>query len=194
MARLRLILWLVAGAAVVVAGIYAALGLLRDEPAGPHFGGPFSLTTASGETFTQADLAGSATLLYFGYTYCPDVCPTTLAETTGWRRELGLSPSELKIVFVTVDPRRDTQAQMALYVSSFDHVIGLTGDADAIDQIKADYAVYSEIVGDATSDAYLVNHTASVYLIDADGAFVGTIAWGEDPQAAKDKIERLVGR
>ncbi len=194
MARFRLILWLVAGAAVLAAGIYSALGVLRDEPAGPHFGGPFSLTTASGETFTQADLVGAPTLLYFGYTWCPDVCPTTLVETTGWRKELGLSPDDLKIVFVTVDPRRDTQAQMALYLSNFDHVIGLTGDADATDRIKADYAVFSEVVGDPNSDDYLVNHTASVYLIDAKGDFVGTIAWGEEPQTAKGKIERLVGR
>lgn len=194
MAWFRLILWLVAGAAVVAVGAYAALDGMREKPAGADFGGSFSLTTTTGRTFTQADLVGSATLLYFGYTYCPDVCPTTLAETTGWRTQLGLSPDDLKVVFVTVDPRRDTQEQMALYVSNFDHVIGLTGDADAIDRIEADYAVYSEVVGDASSDDYLVNHTASIYLIDAHGDFVGTIAWGEAPQTAKDKIERLVGR
>lgn len=194
MARVRLLLWLVTGVVIVVAGAFAALDLQRGEPEGARFGGAFSLAATTGEPFTDADLAGSPTLMFFGYSFCPDVCPTTLVEATGWRSELGLGPDDLKIVFVTVDPGRDTPEQLALYLSNFDHVIGLTGEPASIDRIKTAYGVFSEVVGDPGSADYLVNHTASVYLLDAEGKFVGTIAWGEAREAALGKIERLMVR
>lgn len=194
LARVRLVLWLLIAAVLIAASAYYGIRMFRGEPVGPQFGGPFSLTTTTGETFTQADLVGSPTLMFFGYTFCPDVCPTTLSESTAWRNALELTPDDLKIVFVTVDPQRDTAEQMALYLSSFDHVIGLTGSAAAIEEIKSGYGIFSEIVGDTGTDSYLVNHTASVFMIDATGDFTGTIAYGEARDTVLGKIERLVAR
>nr|WP_255714112.1 SCO family protein [Pelagibacterium xiamenense] len=159
------------------------------------FGGPFEMvSTATGETFTEADLQGTPTLMFFGYTYCPDVCPLTLAETTAWKEQLGLDADDLNIVFVTVDPERDTVETVRTYLSNFgEDVFGLVGNEAQTDQIKRSYGVFSEKVEAEGSTEYLVNHTSSVYMIDADGKFFGTIAYMEDSNTAMDKIRRLTG-
>lgn len=190
--RTQIYVLLMVGALLAVAGWFGYQSL-RGGPAGPQFGGEFSLETTTGETFTQADLVGSPTMMFFGYTYCPDVCPTTLAETVAWREALGLSPDQLKIVFVTVDPKRDTQELLSVYLASFGEIIGLTGDQAGIDKIKAGYGVFSETVGDASGEDYLVNHTASVFLLDATGDFAGTISYGEVRETALAKLRRLAG-
>jgi protein SCO1/2 len=181
---------------LLVAGWFA-YQTMRGEAelaSGPQFGGEFTLTSMAGEAFTQADLLGSPTMMFFGYTYCPDVCPTTLAEATSWREELGLTPEQMKIVFVSVDPARDTPEHLAEYLSAFGDVIGLTGTEAQIDMIKRGYGVFSEISGDTSSGTYLVNHTASVYMLDSGGDFRGTIAYGEARETALQKVERLAAR
>ncbi|WP_282569563.1 SCO family protein [Pelagibacterium lentulum] len=157
------------------------------------FGGPFEMTaTTTGEPFTQDDLVGTPSLMFFGFTYCPDVCPMTLAEATAWKQELGLGADDLNIIFVTVDPERDTIEHLATYLSNFDEdVFGLVGNQAQTDQIKRSYGVFSEVVEPEGSTDYLVNHTSSLYMIDAQGEFFGTIAFGESSDTAKDKIRRL---
>ena len=121
------------------------------------------------------------------------MCPTTLAEATGWKERLGLGDDELRIVFVSVDPERDTIEHTRDYLSNFGpDVMGLVGDEGQTAQIKRSYGVFSEKVEAEGSTDYLVNHTASVFMIDAEGDFFGTIAWGEDSQTAIDKVRRLV--
>lgn len=189
--KVRIVLWaLVALAAVSATVIYFTKPI---QPSGAMFGGPFEMiSTATGETFTQDDLVGTPTLMFFGYTYCPDVCPMTLAEATGWKEALGLTDDELRIVFVSVDPERDTLDHTRTYLSNFgDGVMGLVGDTAQTEQIKRSYGVFSEKVEAAGTTDYTVNHTASVFMIDADGDFFGTIAWGEDTQTALDKVRRL---
>jgi protein SCO1/2 len=190
-ARFRLILW----GLVVVAAIGATALFVFRPPANPLAvtGKPFALTSTTGETFTEASLKGTPSLVFFGYTFCPDVCPTTLAETVAWREELGLGYEDLRTIFVTVDPERDTKEVLTDYLGGFDPaVIGLVGTPEQTEAAKAAFAVMSEKV-DSGDEFYLVNHTASVFLINRDGSFEGTISYGEAKDTAVAKIKRLIG-
>lgn len=191
MSRFRIILW----SLVIVAAI-AATALFVFRPPAQALGvsgTPFALNSTKGGTFTQNDLRGTPSLVFFGYTFCPDVCPTTLAESVQWRSDLGLKPEQLRTIFVTVDPRRDTKAVLTDYLSAFDPgIIGLVGDDDQTTAAKASFGVYSEAAQPDKDGNYLVNHTANVFLIGRNGEFEGTIAYGEDTQSAEAKIKRLV--
>ncbi len=187
----RIVLWvMVAVAAIGATALYAfrppqrPLGVTGQE---------FALNSTKGGTFTQNDLRGTPSLVFFGYTFCPDVCPTTLAETAAWRAQLGLTPEDLRIIFVTVDPERDTPEMVKAYVEGFDpSVIGLVGSLEETDKAKAAFGVFSEKSGDVDSEFYLVDHTALTFLIGADGRFQSTIAYEEASDTALGKIERLV--
>lgn len=189
----RIVLW----ALVAVAAIGATWLYIYRPPQRPLGlnGQSFALNSTKGGTFTEKDLVGTPSLIFFGYTFCPDVCPTTLAETTSWRAELGLTPEDLRIVFVTVDPERDTLDAVKAYVEGFDpSIIGLVGDQEATDTVKAAFGVFSEKAGDVESEFYLVNHTALTFLIDRNGSFQGTVAYEEARDTALAKVKRLVGR
>lgn len=189
----RIILW---GLVIVVALGATALYLFRP-PARPLgvTGQQFALASTAGGTFTQDDLRGTPSLVFFGYTFCPDVCPTTLAETTAWRSALGLTPDDLRIIFVTVDPARDTLDVVKGYVEGFDpSIIGLVGDEEQTQAVKAAFGAFGERAeGFAADDPYyLVDHTALTFLIGADGSFEGTVAYEEAQDAAIAKVKRLV--
>lgn len=190
-ARFRMILW----GLVVVAALGATALFIFKPPSNPLgvTGKPFTLQTTKGEVFTEQNLKGTPSLLFFGYTFCPDVCPTTLAETVVWKQELGLTGEDLRTIFVTVDPERDTGEVLAAYLGGFDpQVIGLVGTPEETEVAKAAFGVMSEKV-DSGDEFYLVNHTASVFLINKDGGFEGTIAYGEAKDTAVAKIKRLIG-
>ncbi|MGN6683965.1 MAG: SCO family protein [Devosia sp.] len=192
-ARFRIILWTL----VVVAALAATALYVFKPPAVPVgvTGTPFTLSSTKGGEFTQGDLKGTPSLVFFGYTFCPDVCPTTMAESVQWREELGIKPEQLRTIFVTVDPERDTKQVLTEYLAAFDpNIIGLVGDADQTSAAKASFGVFSEKGQADNSGGYLVNHTANVFLIGKDGEFEGTIAYGEDKQSAEAKIKRLIGR
>ncbi len=191
-ARFRIILWTLV---VLVAIGATALFVLRPpvQPLGVT-GAPFALESTRGGTFTQDDLRGAPSLVFFGYTFCPDVCPTTMAESLEWRNELGLSSEQLRTIFVTVDPARDTKDTLVEYLEAFDPtIIGLVGTPEQTEAAKASFGVLSETQAPDAYGNYLVNHTASVFLIGSDGTFQGTIAYGEDKATAEAKIKRLVG-
>ena len=187
----RIVLWsLVALVAIGATGLY-----LFKPPARPLgvTGQAFELASTKGGAFTQADLKGKPSLVFFGYTFCPDVCPTTLAETTAWRAQLGVSADDLRIIFVTVDPDRDTLDKVKGYVEGFDpSIIGLVGDQTQTDAVKKAFGVFSEKRGEPGDPYYLVDHTALVYLINADGTFQGTVAYEEASEMAVGKIKRLI--
>ena len=192
LARFRMILW----ALVLVAAVGATLLFVFKPPSSPLgvTGTPFAMQTIAGGTFTEKDLKGTPSLVFFGYTYCPDVCPTTLAESVAWKQALGLTNDQLRTIFVTVDPERDTKDVLKDYLGGFDpSVIGLVGTPEQTEAAKAAFGVMSEKTGDDGKGFYLVNHTASVFLINKDGSFQGTIAYGEDRDTAVAKIKRLVG-
>ena len=193
---IRVAVW----AAVVVLGAAVAWFAIPHGGANPiggglttaSIGGPFTLTDQTGATVTEASLQGHPSALFFGYTFCPDVCPTTLSDVTTWLGKLGTGGDKLKVYFVTVDPERDTRQQMASYLTAFDpRIVGLSGPRPAIDQIIKDYRVYAHKVG--TGPDYTMDHTASIYLLDDKAQFVGTIDYQEKDAEVMAKLARLVG-
>ena len=187
----RIVLW---SLVVIVAVGATALYLFRPptRPLGVT-GQEFALASTAGGTFTQTDLRGAPSMVFFGYTFCPDVCPTTLAEATALRAQLGLTPDDLRIIFVTVDPERDPLDVVKGYVEGFDpSIIGLVGDETETANVKAAFNVFSEKRGEPRDPYYLVDHTALIYLIKPDGTFQGTISYEESNDMALGKLKLLV--
>jgi len=172
---------------------YAVQGTDQSLTAGMKLGTDFTLVDHNGAPVTQAAFEGRPTLLYFGFTRCPEVCPTTLYEMAGWLDALGEEGRELQAFFISVDPERDTPEIMKGYSEAFtDRVIGITGDPDEIARVVAAWHVYAAKVPTEDGD-YTMDHTASVFLIDRDGVFKGTIAYGESAETAMAKLRRLAG-
>ena len=197
--KLRIALW----AAVLVAAAGLAFLLLRPAPTLPEartselplaaIGGPFTLVDGKGQPFSSTKLAGKPFAIFFGFTHCPDVCPTTLARLAKLRRDLGRGDEAFNIVFVTVDPERDGPAEVGTYANLFaTPVIGLTGTPAQIEQVKKQYAVAS-IKAPLPGGDYSVDHTASIFLMDRNGQFVATIAPEENEAVALDKVKRIAG-
>ena len=192
LSRFRLILW----GLVVIAGLGATALFVFAPPRSPAAtglgGGTYSLIDGAGAEVDQTMLTGHPSLLFFGYTHCPDVCPTTMAEMADWFQQLGPDAKNLKAYFVTVDPERDTAAIIGDYVGWLDgKVTAVTGTRPEIDKIIAAWKVLGEKVG--TGPDYTMNHTASLFLVNPEGGFEGTIAYGENPDTAVAKIRKLVG-
>lgn len=148
-------------------------------------GGPFSLINHDGKTVTEKDFAGKYMLIYFGYTFCPDVCPTELQVITSALEEMGDKAKIIQPVFVSVDPERDTPAVMKDYVSNFyPGMVGLTGNADQISKIAKSYRVYYSKAAEAGADAkdYAMDHSSIIYLMGPKGSFVKHFPYGTDPK------------
>jgi protein SCO1 len=161
-----------------------ALGGLRTVAAPAAIGGPFQLADQTGQAVTEKNLLGKPTLIFFGFTHCPDVCPTELFEISEVLRAMGKDADRVNAYFVSVDPERDTAAAMKDYLSSFDpHLKGLTGDPAAVAKIISDYRVYAKKVPLKDGD-YTMDHTALVYLMDRDGKFVAPFNLKQSPQEA----------
>ena len=154
----------------------------------------FRLTDQSGVTRTAADFAGAPVALFFGYTYCPDVCPMTLTLLANALDEVaarGLDTAPLQTIFVTVDAERDTPEQLAAYLSLFDtEVTGLTGSAAELADVQQNFGAYAARV-EGDDGVVLWDHTATVYLYDAGGGFTGTIVFNEPPEFVTEKLARL---
>lgn len=192
LAHLRTVLWtLVVVAALSATGLYVYANT-RPQPTGGLGSGDYQLVTASGTPFTRESLNGSPSLVFFGFTHCPDVCPTTLAEITSWYEALGDEAKDLKAYFVTVDPERDTAEIVGDYVAWTGHVTGVTGSLPEVEKAARAWAVYYEKVPIEGGD-YTMDHTASVFLLDAKGDFQGTIAYREDSKVALEKLRKLLG-
>ncbi len=161
------------GLAVVLAAILFVAG--RSSSVGPAIaavGGPFQLVDQDGKTVSDADMKGRPFLVFFGYTHCPDVCPTTLFEMSQMLHALGPDAGRIGALFITVDPERDTPAVLKDYLASFDpHLRGLTGGPAAVDAALKAYRVYAKKVPLKDGD-YTMDHTAVVYLMDKNGRFV----------------------
>lgn len=194
MKALRIGLWIVAA---LLAGATAALFLTQanrgtaqsDQP----FGSPFQLVDQNGETITEAALQGRPSAVFFGFTHCPEVCPTTLYELSGYQQKIveeGGKP--FQIVFVTVDPERDTPAALKEYVEALTKdVRAVTGDPEKVASMLKAWGIYSKKVGEG--DDYTMDHTATTFLIDDKGRLDGTIAYDENPDTALAKLEKLTG-
>jgi protein SCO1/2 len=189
MRTFRIVLWTL----VVVAAIGAtALFFTRPQVVNGPGGGQFARAPPRGNPVDNSVFLGKPSLLFFGYTHCPDVCPTTMGEMQGWFAALGDEAKTLQGVFVTVDPARDTPEILGDYVSFVsDRIVGITGPQAEIDKVVKDWGVLAERVNQDDGN-YLMNHTASVFLVNSKGEFSGTIAYGENTNTALEKIKRLI--
>jgi len=196
MKALRIVLW------AAVAVVAAALGWLsyemttsKDQIAAGPFGVPFELVSQTGQPISEKAFTGKPTALFFGFTHCPEVCPTTLFELNGWLEKVDPDGSKLQAYFISVDPERDTPEILGQYVSNVSkRITGISGPPDKVMEMVKGFRVYAKKVplDEKNPDGdYTMDHTASVFLLDAKGKFTGTIAYGENPDTAVKKLENL---
>lgn len=163
-----------------------------SETSTPAIGKPFELTSHQGAVVNNATLRGKPYLAFFGFTHCPDICPTTLFELTDLMTELGPMANQFNVAFITVDPERDTNEMLAGYMSSFDtRIMALRGNPEQTQTAVKAFAAYArKVPTDGGSDT--MDHTAGVYLMDADGMFKGTLDMHEPREVRLKKIRNLV--
>ena len=198
--RIAFLPWL-ALAALVLIGILWHLGDLAGKTGvqtvstgeAVKIGGPFSLTDQDGVIRSDKDYRGKYLLVFFGYTYCPDVCPTTLAVMKAALDMMGSRADRVVPLFITVDPKRDTPAKLKTYLSSFGpRFVGLTGNDAAIASVAKEYRVYYKIRPPENGADYTVDHSGVVYLMDGNGDFVANYALDNSPDSiAQDVLKRL---
>lgn len=192
--NLRSVLWGIVLIAFLGLG-YLVLQLQFPLGAPPkaQVGGPFDMVDQNGRPVSEKTYLGKSLAIFFGFTYCPDICPTTLSRLS---RLLGkLPPSDadkIQVILVTVDPERDTPEALKAYLSAFDErFIGLTGTGQQLSQFAKSYRAYYEKVPDATG-GYSMNHSSGVYLFDASGTFFSLLSSDADDEAAVAKLTELV--
>jgi protein SCO1 len=182
-------------AASLVVGLlvlFWAMGGVSKVAQPAAIGGPFQLTDQNGKAVTDASLKGKPTLIFFGYTHCPDVCPTSLFELSEVLRAMGKDADKVNAVFISVDPERDTPATMKDYLSSFDpHLEGLSGDPAETAKVITSYRVYAKKVPTKDGD-YTMDHTALIYLMDRDGRFVSPFNLKRSPEEAATELKRYL--
>jgi protein SCO1 len=155
-------------------------------------GGPFSLTDQNGRTVTDEDFKGRPFLVFFGFTHCPDICPTTLFEISEIMRKLGPDGDRVRALFITVDPERDTPAALKDYVSSFDpRIVAVTGDDAAIAAVAKAYRAYYKRTPLAEG-GYTMDHTAIIYLMGKDGRFVTPFSLKRTTDAAAAELRKYL--
>ncbi|HEX4182338.1 MAG TPA: SCO family protein, partial [Caulobacteraceae bacterium] len=142
--------------------------------------------------FSDKDLLGKPTVLFFGFTYCPDVCPTTLADMSAWLKALGPDGDRLNVAYVTIDPERDTPERLKSYLTAFDpRIRGLTGTPQAVAQAAHDYNVYYQKVPLQGGD-YTMDHSTLIYLMDAHGHMAELVQYGEPKDQVVASLKRLL--
>jgi protein SCO1/2 len=184
---------ILAGILVVMA---AAIGFVtfqwyQSRYGGETYGAPFTLVDQNGAEITEAAFKGHPSALFFGFTNCPEICPTTLFELDGWLKDIGDEGKDIKAYFISIDPERDTADVLKNYVSNVSQrIVGITGEPDKVGEMAKAFGIYFKKV-DLDSGSYTMDHTASVLLLDASGSFAGTIAYGEKRETAIAKLKRL---
>jgi cytochrome oxidase Cu insertion factor (SCO1/SenC/PrrC family) len=182
-------------AAAGLGGYALHVAASAPEEGGGDVGGPFRMTDHTGRTVTEADFRGRPMLVYFGYTYCPDVCPTELSTMIAALKALGPQGAAVRPVFVSVDPARDTSAHLADYVALFSpDLTGLTGTDEQVKAMASAYRVYYAKAPGSAPDAYLMNHSAFVYLMGADGRFRAVLRGGEGPDAMASALKAALAK
>lgn len=200
MKTVRIVLFVLAA---LMAGLFFWLwSEVSDQKAalseGP-FGVPFSLVQQDGKPITeQAFRSGKPTALFFGFTHCPEICPTTVYELTGWMKSVDPDSSKLQAYFVSIDPARDTPELLGKYLSNVtDRIVGISGDPAKVEAMAKGFKVYYKRVPadpNKPDGDYTMDHTASIFLLDKQGRFTGTIAYGENPDIATEKLKKLIVR
>ncbi len=187
----RLVLWAaVAALGAALLSFFAWQQFAADERM--EWGGPFRLEATNGGIIDRNDLKGAPYGAFFGFTHCPEVCPTTLYTLTDAYEQLGNAAKDFHVYFITVDPERDSLGYLKDYLSNFDtRIIGLVPNPEQLADVTRSFRIVYEKV--PTSDgSYTMNHTASVFLFRADGSFAGTMAYGEDKDMRMGKLRKLL--
>ena len=180
-----------AGALALLATLLMVLPEPRQSASKVPIGGPFRLTSHEGRAFTDQDLKGKPFAVFFGFTHCPEVCPTTLYDLTQDLEALGRDADKMRVAFITVDPARDTPELMKTYLASFDpRIVGLTGTEDEIAAVAKAYKVYYRKV--PTDSDYTMDHTATILLMDSRGEFYGTSNFQESQEVRREKLRKLI--
>jgi len=195
--QVRLLLWVIVALAAVGAAALYLIPRKQTQPsatAGPvkaSFGGPFTLVGGDGKPFSSQKLEGKPYAIYFGFTRCGDICPTTLSRLVKLRREAA-NDQAIRILFVTIDPANDGPKEVDQYAGLFNApIIGLTGSQAQIDQVKKQYGIFAQPVPHAAMGKEM-EHSATVLLFDRNGHFAGTIASGEPDSDALARLKALV--
>ena len=196
--RFALIAAVLAGIVILGAGGFLALAL-RDHPRGvagtalaSAIGGPFRLIDQNGKTVTDADLKGKWSLVYFGYTHCPDACPTALNDISIALEDLGAKRDAVRPVFITVDPERDTSETLKAYVASFDApILALTGTLEQVAQAAKAYRVYYAKHPEAGGD-YSMDHSSVIYVMDPEGRFTASFTHESTPEQIAERLKKLL--
>lgn len=185
---------IVAAAAVLVILAVAWIFLrgTGEGGLGPLGQGRYALATTDGTAFTEDSLKGHPSAVFFGFTHCPDVCPTTLGDIATWQEQLGEAATAMRFWFVTVDPERNSLEQLRDYLSWSEGVVGVSGPRTEIDKAIAAFRVYARKVP-LSDGGYTMDHTPFVMLFGRDGQFVQTISYREDTTSAIGKLRALIG-
>lgn len=194
--RSRLFIALAVVAAVALgAATWTGSSLLKggSAPSAFEIGGPFVLASSKGGTVDSKSLAGKPYAVFFGFTHCPEVCPTTLNDMSTSLADLGAAAKDFRVFFITVDPARDTVGAMKDYVANFDpRIEALVPTEEQLKQLASDFRVYYAKV--PTSDGgYTMDHTATIFLFDGNGRLAGTLGYDEAPEIRNAKLKRLLG-
>ena len=153
----------------------------------------FALTDHNGKPRTLADFKGKVVVVFFGYTQCPDVCPTTLSELAGIKKALGSEAERLQVIFITLDPQRDTPELMAGFVPAFDSsFLGLWGEQAVIDKVAKDFKVFAQKVPSKDSKSYTIDHTAGSYVFDDQGRIRLFVRHGQGGDGLQKDLQRLL--
>jgi protein SCO1 len=196
--RFALAAVLLGGLVILGAGVFLGLAH-RDSPRGAAgtllasaVGGPFRLVDQNGKMVTDADLRGKWSLVYFGYTHCPDACPTALNDIAVALDELGPKRGAVRPVFITVDPERDTPEVLKAYVTAFDApILALTGTPEEIAQAAKSYRVYYAKHPEAGGD-YSMDHTSVIYVMDPQGRFTASFTHESSPEEIAERLKKLL--
>jgi protein SCO1/2 len=196
------VIYLLATLLVILTGLasYLAVSMYMNRDgsgsiisdAGISIGGPFELVDHNGNTVSRADFAGKPYLMFFGFTHCPDICPTKLAEISIALDELGDKASDLNVLFVSVDPERDTPDVLREYIGSFhSQITGLSGSVETIADVARSHRAYYRKVPLDDGD-YTVDHSTVVYLFDKEGQFISPVNVEADPVEVADKLRAVL--
>jgi protein SCO1/2 len=198
MKRIRIAAWAAVVVLLIAVGVALVLrpnlgGLQVQAPFAAGIGGPFELTTHEGKRLSSTEFAGTPFAVFFGFTHCPDVCPTTMLDLSNIIKQLGPDADRMRYFFITVDPERDTPEHLKLYLSNFDpRITGLVGTPAEIAAVAKAYRAFYEKV--PTKDGFTFNHTALIYLMGRDGRLAGTINYQESAETQLKKLRRLIGQ
>ena len=195
--RVRIVLWVACAIPLLALLVVGVRELTQRADGAGQFqasgiGGPFRLASTAGGELSSEELKGKPFIVFFGYTHCPDICPTTIAAVSSWLEALGPEGKELKAFFISVDPDRDSVASMKDYLSSFpEHIVGLTGTPEQIAEVAKAYRVYYAKHPLKDGD-YAMDHSAAIYLMNRQGNLAATLTYDAKPDEAIAKLKRLL--